>query len=404
MPTPRSILYVHHERAIGGAPLSLLFLLRRLDRSRWSPRVLCLREGPAADLFRKEGVPVRIVPGPDLSHTELVWFRARQFPRLLLRLGASLPLAFRLRAAFREEIARSDAASSPSAFPLVHLNSSTLAVAAAAAKSLRLPVVWHIREPLAKGIFGIRRALLRAAIRRWSDAVIAICQNDAEQLGFMPTGRVRVIFNFVDFAQFDSSIPKGMLRRELRLPEGAPILLFLGGAAATKGAEILRRAAPDLLARAPEAHLAVAGENSPGHTAAWIRAVPADLRRRIHLLGVRTDVPALLADATLLLFPSTVPHFARPVIEAAAMGVPSLASDLGGVRELILPGKTGVLIPPSNPRRLAEVAAALLADPVHCRTLGRAALDLARERFNAERNAAETVAVYEETLARFGPF
>ncbi|MFZ4695007.1 MAG: hypothetical protein ACOYMV_07770, partial [Verrucomicrobiia bacterium] len=80
--TPRPILYVHHERAIGGAPLSLLYLIRQLDRTRWSPRVICLREGPAAELYRKEGLPVRVVPGPDLSHTELVWFRWWQFPRL----------------------------------------------------------------------------------------------------------------------------------------------------------------------------------------------------------------------------------------------------------------------------------------------------------------------------------
>ncbi len=86
------------------------------------------------------------------------------------------------------------------------------------------------------------------------------------------------------------------------------------------------------------------------------------------------------------------------------MGVPSIASDLGGVRELVRPGETGALVRPSDPEALAEVTVALLADPAHRRSLGRAARDLARERFNAERNAAETVAVYEETLARSGTF
>lgn len=429
MPTPRPIFYVHHERAIGGAPLSLLYLLRRLDRAKWTPRVICLRDGPAADLYRKEGLPVRVVPGPDLSHTELVWFRWWQFPRFLVRLAASIPLYFRLKHAMQEMVAPSveggakerqpvvppsatpplsSAPSSfslqPSALPLVHLNSSTLAVAAAAAKSLRLPVVWHIREPLAKGYFGVRRALLRAAIRRWSDAVIAICQNDAEQLGKMPGRRVRVIHNFVDFTQFDAARPKGALRKELGIPDDAPIVLYLGGDAETKGAGVLMDAASTILSRAGDAHLVVAGETSPGFTAAWIHRVAAGLRRRVHLLGVRMDVPSLLADADLLLFPSTVPHFARPVIEAAAMGVPSIASDLGGVRELVRPGETGALVRPSDPEALAEVTVALLADPAHRRSLGRAARDLARERFNAERNAAETVAVYEETLARSGTF
>ena len=411
--TPRPILYIHHERAIGGAPLSLLYLIRQLDRTRWSPRVICLREGPAAELYRKESLPVRVVPGPDLSHTELVWFRWWQFPRLLARLAASIPLFFRLRETLREELEiggrrsevgdrseksagrlqTSDFRLPPSALPLVHLNSSTLAVAALAARSLGLPVVWHIREPLARGYLGFRRALLRATVRRCSDAVIAICENDAAQLGprLAPVvgGAARadrlaahrpplhVIHNFVDFTQFDASRPKGALRKELEISEHSPTLLFLGGSALTKGAGILLAAASQILSRAPEAHLVVAGESGPEFTTAWIHGVVAGLRRRVHLLGVRMDVPALLADTALLLFPSTVPHFARPVIEAAAMGVPCVASDLGGVRELILPGETGVLVRAGDSVLLADTVVALLADPSHRHAMGRKALALA---------------------------
>ena len=422
MPPPRLILYVHHERAIGGAPLSLLYLIRQLDRTRWLPRVICLREGPAAELYRKEGLPVRIVPGPDLSHTELVWFRWWQFPRLLSRLFTSAPLFFRLRETLREEIEiggrrsevgglspksavpssssaddrQSEIRNQKSEIPLVHLNSSTLAVAALAARSLGLPVVWHIREPLARGYLGLRRTLLRAAIRRCPDAVIAICDNDATQLGKTPPGLVHVVHNFVDFTQFDASRPKGELRKELGISEHSPILLFLGGSALTKGAGILIGAASRILSRAPKTHLVVAGESGPEFTTTWIHGVAAGLRRRVHLLGVRMDVPSLLADADLLLFPSTVPHFARPVIEAAAMGVPCVASDLGGVRELVLPGETGVLVRAGDSVLLADTVVALLADPAHRHAMGRKALALARERFDAKKNAARTFAVYEK--------
>lgn len=406
MPTPRPILYVHHERAIGGAPLSLLYLIRQLDRAKWAPRVICLREGPAAELYRKEGLPVQVVPGPDLSHTELVWFRWWQFPRLLARLAASLPLFFRLRNAMRASPPTfpppATAPSTPDlqapASPIVHLNSSTLAVAALAARSLGLPLAWHIREPLARGYLGFRRALLRAAIRRCPDAVIAICEDDAARLGRTPPGLVRVIHNFVDFAQFDASRPRGALRKELGIPPEAPVLLYLGGSALSKGAGVLMGAAPTLLSRSAGARLVIAGESPPEFITAWIHGVAAGLRRRVHLLGVRMDVPALLADADLLLFPSTVPHFARPVIEAAAMGVPCVASDLGGVRELVLPGETGALVRPSDPAAMAEVALALLADPSHRRAMGRKAVEMARARFDAKRNAALTFAVYEDLL------
>ncbi|MFZ4695524.1 MAG: glycosyltransferase family 4 protein, partial [Verrucomicrobiia bacterium] len=372
----------------------------------------------------------------DLSHTELVWFRWWQFPRLLSRLFTSAPLFFRFRETLREEIEigglspksavpssssaddrQSEIRNQKSEIPLVHLNSSTLAVAALAARSLGLPVVWHIREPLARGYLGFRRALLRATVRRCSDAVIAICENDAAQLGprltpFLMEGHasscpsasnscthrppLHVIHNFVDFTQFDATRPKGALRKDLGIPEESPILLFLGGSALTKGAGILIEAASQILSRTADAHLVVAGESVPEFTTTWIHGVAAGLRRRVHLLGVRMDVPALLADTALLLFPSTVPHFARPVIEAAAMGVPCVASDLGGVRELILPGETGVLVRAGDSVLLADTVVALLADPAHRQAMGRKALALARERFDAKKNAARTFAVYEE--------
>ena len=97
--SPKTIIYIHHERALGGAPLSLLYLLQQLDRSKYQPFIICLREGPAASLFRENGFPVQIVEGTDLSHTELVWFRFWQFPKLFVRLFLSIFLFFKLRKA-----------------------------------------------------------------------------------------------------------------------------------------------------------------------------------------------------------------------------------------------------------------------------------------------------------------
>ena len=186
---PIPIIYLHHEKALGGAPFSLLYLLRFIDRKKYSPHILCLRDGPAANLFREEGFPVQIVPGLDLSHTELIWFRWWHFPKLFFRLLQSIPLFFRLRSALL-----SLKKTCPSEVqPIVHLNSSTLIVGALAAKSLSLPIIWHIREPLARGYFGIRRAILRTAMKRLSDHMIAISHNDAKQLGSIPSTQLSVI-------------------------------------------------------------------------------------------------------------------------------------------------------------------------------------------------------------------
>ncbi len=408
MSDPCTIIYIHHEKALGGAPLSLLYLLRQLDRAKYSPQILCLQEGPAADLFRKNGFPVQIVPGPDLSHTELVWFRWWQFHKLFWRFLSSILLFFRLRQSLlsiRNELSSLSPnlppPSTPTFQPLVHLNSSTLLVGALAAKSLGLPVIWHIREPLARGYLGIRRGILRLAIYFLPDQIIAISRYDAAQLGSIASAasnKSTVIHNFVDFSEFKAVQPNGPLRTELNIPTDAPLILFLGGSARVKGADVLLQAAPSILGSLRTAHLLIAGETSPEFQLKATTAQLSPFRNRLHLLGHRHDIPSLLSNACVLLFPSTVPHFARPVIEAAAMARPVIASDLGGVRELVIKNETGILIPPNNPVELSRAVIELVQDEPRACRLGQQGLTLAQERFDAQQNAAATVAIYERML------
>ncbi|MDD2709368.1 MAG: glycosyltransferase family 4 protein [Verrucomicrobiae bacterium] len=386
------VIYIHHERALGGAPLSLLYLLRQLDRSLYEPQVVCLREGPAAELYRKEGLPVRVIPGPDLSHTELVWFRWWQWPRLAWRLLASVSLYWRLRRHFA-------GMSGPREQVIVHLNSSTLAVAAMAAKAAGLKVVWHIREPLAAGYAGFRRRVLRRAVEWYSDAVVAISNHDASRLGERLQRKVTVVYNFVDFKQFDARLPHGGVRRELRIPPDAPVVLFLGGSSRVKGSEVLLRAAEFILTRVRTAHLIIAGESDPDFNLRAGSGALESLRPKIHVLGPRLDVPSLLADSNVLVFPSITPHFARPVIEAAAMARPVVASDIDGVRELVARNETGVLAAPGDFKDLADKVIDLLQDPPRAFRLGQQGLAMARERFDAGRNAAATFVLYAKLLS-----
>lgn len=390
------ILYVHHERALGGAPLSLLFLLQSLDQTRYSPHILCLREGSAADLFRRHKFPVQILEGPDLSHTELVWFQWWRMPKLGFFLLRSIPLYFRLRRAFLT--ACRDASGKPVAPAVIHLNSSTLAIAALAAKSVGIPVVWHVREPLAHGYFGLRRAILRAIFRHCASHVIAISQNDAHRLGHFPPERLSVIHNFVDFTYFDKKRPAGVLRKERGIPAEASIILFLGGSTKVKGVDTLLKAAPNILKALPSSHLIIAGEMD--HNFQLEVEIPkfAPYRHRLHLLGPRHDIPELLADATLLVFPAKVPHFARPIIEAAAMSKAVIASDLDGMRELVIPNETGILIPAKNPKALTRSIIELLNDPQRLFRLGEQAHAMALEKFDSHKNSRATFAIYEKFL------
>lgn len=404
----KRILYIHHAGGIGGAPLSLLYLLRQLDRTRYEPVVVTLKPGKVVDLYQAEGIETHVAHGiDDFSHTTLEWYGGRfiwRLPGKLARIPFSIRRTRQLVEQFKPDI--------------VHLNSSTLAPCAIGTTLAGVPVVWHIREPLAQGYIGLRRAWIRRVIHRHAARVIAISQYDADQL--IASDRVHVIFNYVHFEQFDRSLTGETVRHEFGIPAGAPLIAMLGGVSKPKGTLTLIRALPAILDVLPDARILVAGpglplHNEPGLKAvirrlsgadAYLRAVRqavADLseqaRKALIFTGIRQDIPDILAASMCLVFPSSVPHFARPVIEAAAMGIPSIASDLGGPRELIVDGQTGRLVPPDDPAALAGALIELLKDRAKAREMGEAAYRRARELFDASRNAARTIALYDELVS-----
>jgi glycosyltransferase involved in cell wall biosynthesis len=405
----KRILYIHHAGGIGGAPLSLLYLLRQLDRGRYEPVVVTLKPGPVVDLFRAEGIETRVEMGiSDFSHTTLEWYGGWDLWRLpgkLLRIWPSILCTRELLRHIRPDI--------------VHLNSSTLTPSAIGCAAESVPAVWHIREPLAQGYLGVRRAWIRRAVDRHAARVVAISRFDADQL--RPSSRIRVIYNFVHFDQFDRKLTGDPVRREMGIPPDAPVVAMLGGVAPPKGALTLVQALPELVRRVPGVKVILAGPPLPPPGGSTLRAVArrvahADsyeqgVRRAVNALdaasrealiftGIRQDIPHLLAASQCLVFPSTVPHFARPIIEAAAMGVPSVASDLGGPRELIVPGQTGLLVPPGEPEQLAEAVAAVVSDPTYARSLGEAAYQRATALYDAKVNALQTIALYDEILGQ----
>ena len=394
MADTRRIVYVHHGKGIGGAPLSLLYLIRGLDRDAYTPSVLCLHESEASEMYRREGIETEVLRGVrDFSHTNVLWYPWWQWPKILARL-VHLPFAI--------DRARRWLQSHPC--DIVHLNTSTLLAFGIAAKRAGIKVVWHVREPLARGYFGWRRALVRAVIRHNADIVIPICRYDAEQL--TPAPNIHVVYNFVDFTQFHSGIDGSAVRAELGIAPGAPVAVFLGGMSRVKGTREFVAAALRVLETKKDAVFLIAGQlPGPGLRATLSgarkyrsdveRMIPASAAASIRFIGVRRDVPQLLAAADYLVFPSTVAHFARPVIEASAMGKPVIASDIGGPRELVRDGETGLLVPPSDDAALAGAMLRLIEDPDGARRLGANGTLFAQEQFDAQKNVRRVITLYE---------
>jgi glycosyltransferase involved in cell wall biosynthesis len=221
----------------------------------------------------------------------------------------------------------------------------------------------------------------------------------------------------VDFGEFDRRRDASEARRQFGLLPAQHVVTMLGGVARPKGTLTLVRALPLVREAVPNAHFLVAGPPPRVGDVRPIRslakyALAADAYDRevmsaasaglaagyLRFLGMRSDVPALLAASDVLAFPAAQPHFARPIIEAGAMARPVVASRLGGPIELVREGQTGLLVPPDDPPALAEALIALLSDPARAQAMGEAGYEQAREKFDAIRNAQATFALYAELI------
>jgi glycosyltransferase involved in cell wall biosynthesis len=163
-----------------------------------------------------------------------------------------------------------------------------------------------------------------------------------------------------------------------------------------KGHRTLLEAVPLVRERHPEARFAIAGD---GELREELEQRARELGDHVAMLGNRSDVPDLLASFAVFAYPSRFEGLCLAVLEAQAAGVPVVATPVGGIRETVVDGETGLLTPPDDPRALADRIVRLLDDPALARRLA----DRARERvqrYSEARMVAETLALYRSPAMR----
>ena len=118
------------------------------------------------------------------------------------------------------------------------------------------------------------------------------------------------------------------------------------------------------------------------------------LGAHVEFLGHREDIPTLLAAADVFVLPSRSEAFPNGAIEAMAAGLPVVASNVGGLRDLIQNGRTGVLVPPGNPEALAGALQSLIDNPAGAEALGRAARSEVQRKYSFDRMIASFEDLY----------
>lgn len=222
----KRILYVHHGKGRGGAPLSLLYLILGLDKNLYEPHVVFLYDSEMMALYRRHGIPVY---GPvnhsDFAHTKIWWYRWYH-PHHIFRAWKDLFMtAFVIAPRFLKLI-------NPD---VIHLNTSSLIGWAYAASARHIPVVWHVREPLAEGYLGLRKRFVRAMVARYASKIVPISQADA--MPWAENVKTNVVYNPVDIGLFHPNADRSPFLTKFNIPADKNIILFLGGFSQEKGTD-----------------------------------------------------------------------------------------------------------------------------------------------------------------------
>jgi D-inositol-3-phosphate glycosyltransferase len=251
-----------------------------------------------------------------------------------------------------------------------------------------------------------RRAEAEATIMRCSEVVLASCSVEASQLAELYDSdpeRIRVVAPGVDQAFFGPG-HRPQARRALGLPEGVPLLLFVGRIQPLKGADVAVRTLAALRSF-PDAHLVVVGGPSgprgEEHLGRIREIVDTEkLSDRVHFVAPQAHelLSTYYRAADVCVVPSRSESFGLVALEAAACGTPVVAAAVGGLTTLVDDGRTGYLVDDPTPAAFADAVGWVLGDPLQSERLATAAVVRAR-RYTWTEAAALLRTTYEELTA-----
>ena len=211
------------------------------------------------------------------------------------------------------------------------------------------------------------------------------------------TTAISRVYNGVDLERFDEATGGEAIRAELDIPADAPLAVVVGRLEPEKGHPTLIEAWPVVHHHFPSAHLLVVGEGSErdrleGLAAAHLRAEICCAS--VHFLGRREDVPQILAAANVVVMPSYREAQGLAIVEALAANRPVIASNVGGIPEMIRSGENGMLVPSQDPSALASAIALLFRDRALATRLAHAGHALVHEKFCVDDMLRDIEAIY----------
>lgn len=372
-----SVLHFDNARVRGGVEEHILTLLQGLDRARFQPMIAAhtellelLRPDLPSDI---EAIPVQL-EGPGDFAGALHFMRILRTKRVDI-LHSHMFQASRL------------------ASPLAWL----------AGMPVRIETP-HVRESWRHG--WIKGSYLADRLTgRFITAYIAVSESNRRYLvndKRLPAAKVALVSNGIRLEQFDPErVPPSMMRRSLGISEDAPIVAVIARLEPQKGHRVLLDAWQSVVGSFPKAMLVCVGA---GHLRDELEAYAANagLSGSVRFTGYQSNVTDWLALADFTVLPSFFEGLPLAAIESLAAARAVVATAVDGTTEVVLDGKTGLLVPRGASAPLAAAICRLLAAPELARRLGSEGCRWVGEHFNARHQVMKTERVYENALRLMG--
>lgn len=356
----------------GGGKQAFYNLIRRLDRRRFNPLVATTPTGRYAEMLRAE---------------EIKLFPLSVHNRFDLRTPYHLARIVRENAV---TILHSHGGGRADFF--IYLASKLVNIPVKITTVANLVERWFDVHPIQLSVY---KKIQRKAEKAF-DHFICVSDYLADHLmrqhGLDRT-KINTIYNGVDLNYFDEVPNYPNVKNEF-LQRGEQILIgAVGRLVPEKGLKYLLAAIPNVLKRFSEARLLLVGDG-PLRTDLERIVTDLDLTGKVTFVGFRSDMREILSALDILVLPSLLEGFPMIILEAMAMAAPIVASDIPGIREQLIDGKSGILVPTKDSNALASAITRMLEDKQAARRIGLEARKTVDEKFSIEKMVAETESLY----------
>ncbi len=357
---------------IGGGQKSLFIHLKRLNRERYKPFLVCPSAGILIDKAEEIGIETAV-----------------------LKMGRLKTLnVFTVRAAVR----RLQQFIEQKKIDLIHTDAPRQTFyAGLAAKKTRTPLIWHVR------VSSPEKAFYDRFLLNLSTKVIAVSRAAQQRFQGLPAAMDKcvVVYNGVDLSEFHQQHKDQRLKKEFEIENENLLVGVVGQLIPSKGQDVFIKAAAEVSKLVPDVKFLIVGNR--GIT---FRKKLEDLSRELGMMkkivftGFREDMPRVMSNMDIVVLPSTTHQegFSRVILEAMASSKPVVATAIGGNPEAVEDGTTGLLVPPGDPYQLAKALLELLKDAKKRKQMGEAGRARAEALYSIENTVISIEKIYEEIL------